>query len=80
MVHCTDQAEVDELRDRLAAGGKPHQCGLVTNRFGVTWQVVPAEMLALLGRGAAAANARLMQAMMPMVKLEIAPLRRAWAG
>ena len=46
----------------------------------MTWQVVPAEMLALLGQGDAAANGRLMQAMMPMVKLEMATLRRAWDG
>jgi predicted 3-demethylubiquinone-9 3-methyltransferase (glyoxalase superfamily) len=80
VVRCADQAEVNELWDRLADGGKPQQCGWITDGFGVTWQVVPAEMLELLGRGDAAANTRMMRAMMPMVKLEMPVLRRAWDG
>jgi predicted 3-demethylubiquinone-9 3-methyltransferase (glyoxalase superfamily) len=80
VVRCADQAEVDELWDRLAEGGTPHQCGWISDRFGVTWQVVPAEMMDLLGRGDAVANGRMMQAMMPMVKLDLPVLRRAWHG
>ncbi len=80
VVRCADQAELDTLWDRLAAGGKPLQCGWITDPFGITWQLVPAEMMDLLGRGDAAANQRLMQAMMPMVKLDMAALRQAWLG
>ncbi|MCO6415562.1 VOC family protein [Siccirubricoccus sp. KC 17139] len=80
MLLCRDQAEVDLVWDRLLAGGKPMQCGWLTDRFGVTWQVVPDGVRELLWEGDPAGRARAMQAMAGMVKLDLAAMRAAYAG
>lgn len=80
-ISCETQDEVDYFWDRLTeGGGEPGRCGWLTDRFGVSWQVVPTT----LGRLAAgpdqeAAN-RMWQAMLGMDKLVIADLERAYAG
>jgi predicted 3-demethylubiquinone-9 3-methyltransferase (glyoxalase superfamily) len=79
-VECADQAEVDRVWDALAAGGKPVQCGWIKDRYGVSWQVVPAAMMRMLADPDTAKAARAMQAMMGMVKPDIAALERAYAG
>ncbi len=77
-VNCATQEEVDRLWNALAEGGQPMQCGWVTDRFGVTWQIVPTVLLELLYDEDAERADRVMQAMLPMVKLDIATLRRAY--
>ena len=78
MVSCDDQAEIDRYWDALlSGGGKPQACGWLMDRYGVRWQIVPAAMDALMGSGDPARRRRVAQAMMSMVKLDIAALERA---
>lgn len=79
-VSCKDQAEVDRLWDRLSDGGKPVACGWVTDRYGVSWQIVPSVMLKFLADPDREKAIRAMQAMMNMVKLDIAGLQAAYDG
>jgi predicted 3-demethylubiquinone-9 3-methyltransferase (glyoxalase superfamily) len=76
-VSCETQAEVDELWDKLCAGGAPNRCGWLTDKFGLSWQIIPTALGAALGNPDAAKAARAMQAMMQMVKIDIAALERA---
>ena len=72
MVDCADQAEIDHYWDKLCDGGKPGRCGWLTDVFGLSWQIVPRDLPALLSRGPG-----VMQALMQMNKLDIAALERA---
>jgi len=74
------QDEVDRLWGLLSDGGETHQCGWVTDKFGVTWQVVPEGFMDLIGSDDEEKSARAMKAMMEMVKLDINALRRAYDG
>ena len=80
VIPCEKQAEIDHYWEELSAGGKPQQCGWVTDRFGVTWQVVPSMLGKLLGGPDPARSQRVMQAMLPMQKIDIATLQRAAEG
>lgn len=77
VVNCRDQAEIDEMWGKLTAGGKEVQCGWLKDKFGVSWQVVPSNMSELLRGKDAEGAKRALQAMMRMVKLDIAELKRA---
>jgi predicted 3-demethylubiquinone-9 3-methyltransferase (glyoxalase superfamily) len=80
-IDCADQAEVDRLWDGLLAnGGKAQQCGWLSDRYGVSWQIVPTALVKYLGGPDAAGAKRAMQAMMGMVKLDIEGLKRAYEG
>jgi predicted 3-demethylubiquinone-9 3-methyltransferase (glyoxalase superfamily) len=80
-VDCTDQAEIDDLWDKLTAdGGEPGRCGWLKDRFGLSWQIVPANMGQLIGGDDPAKAGRAMQAMMGMNKLDIAALEAAREG
>lgn len=81
VVACETQAEIDRLwRALIADGGKAVQCGWLKDRFGMSWQIVPAHLAKMMREGDAAANARLMQAVHKMVKLDIAEIEAAWCG
>lgn len=81
MVTCKDQREVDTLWDALLAkGGKATMCGWLKDRFGVSWQIVPSRLQALLNDPDPAKARRTAEAMMKMVKLDVAALERAHAG
>jgi predicted 3-demethylubiquinone-9 3-methyltransferase (glyoxalase superfamily) len=80
-VHCQSQEEVDYYWEKLTAdGGKEVQCGWLTDKFGLSWQVVPDKMLEMLEGPDAEKSARAMQAMMQMVKLDINKLQAAYEG
>lgn len=80
-IDCADQAEVDRLWDALSAdGGSVEQCGWLRDRFGVSWQIVPSVLPQLLGGPDRAGAQRAMQAMLQMVKLDIAGLKKAYEG
>lgn len=79
-VSCNTQAEVDELWAKLGAGGEFGACGWLRDKFGLSWQIVPSEMSAMLKDEDPAKAHRVMEAMMTMTKLDIAALRRAHAG
>ncbi len=79
-VDCADQAEVDRLWDGLSDGGAVERCGWLKDRYGVSWQIVPNVLPQLLGDPDPAKAQRVMQAMLQMVKLDIAGLQAAHAG
>lgn len=80
-VRCEDQAEVDQLWAALTAhGGKPVQCGWLKDRYGLSWQIVPRRLPELLADPDPEKGRRVMQAMMSMVKLDVAALEAAAAG
>ena len=78
-VNCETQEEVDTLWEKLTSGGgKPVQCGWLTDKFGVSWQIIPTALVELLHDPDPAKSQRVMQAMMQMVKIDIAGLKRAY--
>ena len=81
-VLCDTQQEVDHYWERLTADGDPaaQQCGWLKDRFGLSWQVVPRVALELLDDPASANSQRAFGAMMNMKKLDIAALKKAYAG
>lgn len=81
MADCADQVELDRLWDALLAdGGEAMMCGWLRDRYGVTWQLVPDDMGAMLADADTAAATRVTRAMFSMVKLDIAALRAAHKG
>jgi predicted 3-demethylubiquinone-9 3-methyltransferase (glyoxalase superfamily) len=77
-VDCEDQAEVDHFWTALAAdGGQPVQCGWLKDKYGLSWQIVPRRLPELLSDPDAAKARRVMQAMMQMVKIDVAKLEAA---
>jgi predicted 3-demethylubiquinone-9 3-methyltransferase (glyoxalase superfamily) len=71
VVRCDSQQEVDEYWSKLSAGGSEVQCGWLKDKFGLSWQIVPARLPELIK------NPRAMQAMLQMKKIDIAELERA---
>ena len=81
LVYCETQAEVDDYWSKLTAdGGKEVACGWLTDKFGVSWQIVPTVLMKLIGDKDAKKAGRVMQAMMKMVKLDIKALQQAAEG
>lgn len=79
-VSCNDQAEVDRLWDVLSDGGTPMQCGWITDRYGVSWQIVPAALSAMMKDKDPAKVRRATEAMLQMIKLDVAQLEKAYNG
>ncbi len=79
-VACKTQQEIDYYWKKLSAGGKELPCGWVQDKFGLSWQIVPAMIDKLISGKDQAASDRTMQALLKMKKLDIAKLKRAHAG
>lgn len=80
-IPCRDQAEIDRYWSALlAGGGEASQCGWLKDRYGVSWQVFPSQLLEWIGDQRSPASQRVMTAMMAMVKIDLAALRRAHDG
>jgi predicted 3-demethylubiquinone-9 3-methyltransferase (glyoxalase superfamily) len=77
-VSCETQKEVDELWEKLSAGGGKGQCGWLKDKFGVSWQIIPTALGQLLGDKDPRKAQNVMQAMLQMTKIDIAALRRAY--
>ena len=80
VAYCESQAEIDRLWDALGEGGKADQCGWLTDRYGVSWQVVPRMLMDLVNGRDAAGSRRVLAAMLGMVKLDMAALQKAYEG
>ena len=81
MINCDTQAEIDRLWDGLMiGGGKPEQCGWLRDRYGLCWQIVPRQMAEWSASPDRAAAKRVAEAMMKMVKLDMAQLEAAFRG
>jgi predicted 3-demethylubiquinone-9 3-methyltransferase (glyoxalase superfamily) len=76
-IPCETQEEIDAMWAKLLAGGKEMQCGWLTDKFGVSWQVVPVDIEKLLQGKDAEGGKRAMAAMLQMVKLDMDALKRA---
>jgi len=76
-VSCETQEEVDELWEKLSEGGATQRCGWLTDKFGLSWQIIPSVLGELLGDKDAAKAQRAMQAMLQMDKIEIDALKQA---
>lgn len=80
-VDCEDQAEVDRLWAALTAdGGQPVQCSWLKDKYGLSWQIVPRRLPELLSDPDTAKARRVMEAMMQMVKIDVAKLEAAAAA
>jgi predicted 3-demethylubiquinone-9 3-methyltransferase (glyoxalase superfamily) len=81
-VECETQEEIDYYWEKLTAGGDPkaQQCGWLKDKFGLSWQVVPTELTAMLTDETSVASQRAFEAMLQMKKLDIEELRRAYEG
>lgn len=71
------QAETDRLWDALLEGGAPQQCGWLTDRYGLSWQIVPRRLIEIMTEGNADKARRATEAMMQQIKLDIAEIERA---
>jgi predicted 3-demethylubiquinone-9 3-methyltransferase (glyoxalase superfamily) len=81
-VFCESQEEIDYFWEKLTAGGDPkaQQCGWLKDRFGLSWQVVPTGMDAMLANPESEGAKRAMEAFLTMKKIDLAKLERAFAG
>ncbi len=80
LVNCYSQEEIDELWAKLSEGGREDRCGWLQDKFGLSWQIVPANMGQLFSSGDAAKTNRVMQAMMLMKKMDMNALQAAYDG
>jgi predicted 3-demethylubiquinone-9 3-methyltransferase (glyoxalase superfamily) len=79
-VNCETQQEVDELWEKLSAGGEKSRCGWLKDKYGLSWQIIPAVLGELLADKDPEKSKRVMQAMLQMDKIDIEGLKRAYAA
>ena len=79
-VNCQDQQEVDRLWDALSAGGEVQQCGWLKDKYGLSWQIIPSALMELMSDPDPVKSMRVRQAMLQMVKIDIAALKKAYEG
>ena len=79
-VSCETQQEVDELWEKLSAGGEQGRCGWLKDKFGLSWQIIPTALGKLLSDPDPAKSKRVMQAMLQMNKIDVEGLKKAYAG
>lgn len=79
-VNCESQQEVDYYWSRLGEGGSYQPCGWLKDKFGLSWQIIPAELSRMLQDKDRARAGRVMQAMMQMSKIDVAALQTAYDG
>jgi len=80
VVNCDTQAEIDRYWNALLEGGTAEQCGWLKDRYGLSWQIVPTVLGEMIASGDKAKSKRASDAMMEMVKLDIAKLKAAFDG
>ena len=80
VINCANQQEVDSAWEKLSQGGKIEQCGWLKDRFGVSWQIVPTILPEMMRDPDRKRAKRVAEAMLKMVKLDIAGLKRAYEG
>jgi predicted 3-demethylubiquinone-9 3-methyltransferase (glyoxalase superfamily) len=81
VVDCKSQEDVDELWEKLTAGGgQPGQCAWLKDKFGLSWQIVPSALVELLSDPDPQKSKRVMEAMLKMTKIDIAKLKQAYQG
>ncbi len=78
LVNCESQAEVDELWEKLSAGGRKDRCGWLTDKYGLSWQIIPTALGKLMSDPDPAKSGRVMKAMLQMDKIDIARLQQAY--
>ena len=79
-VNCETQQEVDDLWEKLTAGGEKQRCGWLKDKFGLSWQIIPSALGKMLQDKDAARSKRVMQAMLQMEKIDIQRLQQAYDG
>jgi predicted 3-demethylubiquinone-9 3-methyltransferase (glyoxalase superfamily) len=77
-VHCETQAEVDDLWEKLSAGGEKGQCGWLKDKYGISWQIVPNILGELLNDPDTEKSKKVMKAMLQMTKIDIEKLQQAY--
>lgn len=80
VVHCDNQAELDRYWNALLEGGSPEACGWLKDRFGLSWQIVPTVLFQMMASADRAGAKRAADAMLKMVKIDIAVLQAAFDG
>jgi predicted 3-demethylubiquinone-9 3-methyltransferase (glyoxalase superfamily) len=80
VVNCTTQNEIDEYWEKLFDGGEKVQCGWLTDKYGISWQIIPTILSDLLNDADTAKSQRVMEAMLKMIKIDIDTLKRASEG
>jgi predicted 3-demethylubiquinone-9 3-methyltransferase (glyoxalase superfamily) len=80
LVNCETQQEVDDLWNKLSAGGEESRCGWLKDKYGLSWQIIPTALMRLMQDPDPEKSKRVMEAMLRMDKIDIATLERAHAG